>query len=462
MGMLKNLSKVFASIFPFIDFVYIAQLDEYLVDRYFLHANRFFFRRGIQRREKLIFTSRAKFHLFLSAVFYVSLIIVLIVYSFQNPILGLGLIFFVTISIPYLVGIVNIFLAILYKGLRDRIYTKAVLLLSRLPKEKHIIAIAGSYGKTTTKYFLYELLKTSYKVQIIPENINTPIGVALYIINHLDESADILIVEVDAYSKHEMIHSAHILHPSISVITNIGDQHLERFGNEKNLADALLEIFRKAREGAHLITDKETAVKMQGMFDQKILIADTNSTLHYLNKRLAFPAQLPNSAFKSLSYALLVSELFKVPYKYVSHTVKNLLVPDRRRRYSEDVLGLEGLDDSYNISYSSALSGVQYALQQAKERKKKLLVVTAGIPELGKQFKDNNSKYGCFLDKNACFTIVLNSIFAKDIEKGFSNKDNYSIINNLSSAAMFIRRSFKREEWFVLFQPELNDLYYLD
>ena len=48
-----------------------------------------------------------------------------------------------------------------------------------------IIAVTGSYGKTTTKEYLYQILSSKYTVAKTNENQNTDIGVSISILNNL-------------------------------------------------------------------------------------------------------------------------------------------------------------------------------------------------------------------------------------------------------------------------------------
>ena len=72
-----------------------------------------------------------------------------------------------------------------------------------MKKHKNLIkiGITGSYGKTTTKEYLAEILLVKYRVLKSPENINTLLGLAKFISKNLDESFQVLIIEMAAYKK---------------------------------------------------------------------------------------------------------------------------------------------------------------------------------------------------------------------------------------------------------------------
>ena len=100
---------------------------------------------------------------------------------------------------------------------------------------------------------MYEMLKYNYKVQMVPGNINSTMGISRWITDYFLEGNDILIVEMDAFGKGRIAKSCQILPPDIAIVTNVGDQHIERFGTADNLRDALGEVFGNAKPDAHLI-----------------------------------------------------------------------------------------------------------------------------------------------------------------------------------------------------------------
>lgn len=91
-----------------------------------------------------------------------------------------------------------------------------------------VIVIGGSYGKTSVKNYLYELLSKKNMVLITPKSYNTLMGLAKSI-NDLNNLYDYFIVEVGASKKGDINKIMEIVKPDISILNNIGNQHLETF-----------------------------------------------------------------------------------------------------------------------------------------------------------------------------------------------------------------------------------------
>jgi len=394
--MLKNLSKVLNKIYPISDFLYILQLEEYETKRYFYRLQRFFWRRNLQQRGKLVYTKRIKITLY----FALPLIII-------TPPLT-----------PVWIGLVNFILNPYFSAIRLNIQRKAAVYFSKINRKTKVITIAGSYGKTTTKNYIYELIRYNYKTQMIPGNINTPTGIANWILEKFDPSSDVLIVEVDTYFIGEIRKSLKITPSDIAILTNVGDQHLERLGNKFKLKKALYEVFEYSKPNAIKIKNKKT----------------------------------------NLEYALVVANLLKIPKDIIKSSLKYLKPPDRRRNIIE-INGFNVIDDSYNISETTSKYSIEYASNMAKKSKKELIVITAGIPELGEENKDGNFNLGNLLNKYASKIILLKSILHLEVEAGIKNKNLIIKVNSMKDGLEEIKK-FNPKKYLVLMQPELNDLYY--
>lgn len=439
------LLRIFNIIFPFSDFLFILQKEEYSTKRLIRWIPKFFFRRNIQNREKLVLTKRVKITLSITLFIWLSATIFLSIYK------SIYIIPIQCLLIPIYVLLGNLILTPWFETIKRRIEKKARERIAGMPNLK-IITVAGSYGKTTTKNFIYQLIKESFKTQMIPGNINTPIGIAVWINENINTSTEILITEVDAYKIGEIKRSCLIIPSDIAIITNIGDQHLERLGNVKNLAKALSETFQYSKPNAKLISTKEVFDKIsiyQG--DRKNIEIRTNNRIKLSQSYLSESNKI------NLNFALVVANELAIPIRFINSAIKTLELPENRQRLST-LLGFEVLDDSYNISFSTAIAGINEAKKLALSKSKKLLVITAGIPELSKKNRGKNEELGKYLAANADTIIILKSMFWKEVARGANS--NCSIFPSLKDFLLNNINEYDPKEWFILLQPELHDLYY--
>lgn len=153
-----------------------------------------------------------------------------------------------------------------------------------------LVGITGSLGKTSTKEILYELIKNSRVTEKTPENFNTSFGVASAILNSINKSTEVFIAEIGAYKKNEIAEVVKKFPPDISIITDLGTQHIGLFGGEKELVKAKSEIFTEGKADGTVITngDNEKCRKLEKVATGKFVLVTTtkkNLKLIQANKK---------------------------------------------------------------------------------------------------------------------------------------------------------------------------------
>lgn len=446
-------------VFPFKDFIYILQLEEYSSKRYLRQLRYRFFRRGFEVRENVKWTSRAKFTFMLSFAVYLIFIFIFI-YCLQvgQYLLGIIVIFLSTLSIPIHILIANQF-SFVRKVFESKVKENAKKRFQSNKKVK-VIAITGSYGKTTTKNFIYEIIKYNYKTQMIPGNINTAIGISHWILENFKLDTEILVVEMGAYFKGEIEDSCKVTPPDIAIITAFGDQHRERFGSFDNLVNAKLEIFNNSREISQLIIPSKIQSDIKRFYKNNITIVDQDSPLQYMSKDVNLAKDTPNIVKDALALAIEVAKILEIPHEFVQDSVDKIELPERRQNVT-NLYGFETIDDSYNISLKTAEHSLKLANKLAHQNKKRLITITAGIPELGDISIDRNKKLGEMLESNSDRIILLNSLLMKEVVTGLDGMAKVEVCQTMNEAWEVIKQNYKPFEYVVLMLPELSDQYYL-
>lgn len=118
--------------------------------------------------------------------------------------------------------------------------------LLRSFKVGQVVAITGSYGKTSVKELLYTVLspdsgsdkKTKKTVMKTKANMNTDIGVALCLLQDLTTSTETVIAEIGAYRAGEAGAVAAFVQPSVVIVTAFGNQHIDLYGSKETLVAA--------------------------------------------------------------------------------------------------------------------------------------------------------------------------------------------------------------------------------
>lgn len=438
--------KSLNTILPFRDFVYIAQLEEYRPERYYKWMRKFFFRRNIEVREHIVWTPRAM--LVCAASIAVWMLATLCVLLFVAGPVKLVAVLALLIGIPIIVGLVNIVSVPFFTVLHTRIHNRAAAKV-RTYTRLQVILIAGSFGKTTTKHVLYELIRLHKRTQMTPGTINTTTGIAQWILKNLHTNTEVLIIEADAYAIGDIAQVMRIAPPTISIITALGDQHMERLKTHDVLVRATSEAFTDSSETTVCIAPEA-------------ILSELSNAIGARPSSVAEHVVLPNNLTQppavqlAMQLAVTAAQALQVPDTFFEKTLTQWQPPERRG-VPVTLFGYECLDYSFNVTLTTATAALQHARTEAQKAHKKLLVVTGGITEAQDATKDN-TQLGTLCAQYAQHTVVINTMFAKAVIAGLHNAPHSTkedVIPKLPKSLC----EFNSDEWLVLLLPELGDVY---
>lgn len=179
--------------------------------------------------KKLVYTSRVKY-------FFIGMVIVSVGSNYFFHFRAI----FVLLIVAFIINIILMKIISIY-------YTKkAKNKLNRL-KNLTIIGITASYGKTSIKNFLYEVLEHKYKVHKTPRSVNTLMGVVKDINENLTDDTEIYIVEMGARTRDDIKVLTQFVNQHYSILGEIGMQHIEYFKTLDNIKYAKSQVLHSKR-----------------------------------------------------------------------------------------------------------------------------------------------------------------------------------------------------------------------
>lgn len=128
--------------------------------------------------------------------------------------------------------------------------------LARMP-DLTVVAITGSYGKTSTKFMIRDLLGERYSVCSTPGSYNTPMGICKVINNDLEAHHQILVLEMGARYEGNINELCDIAEPDIAVVTNVGIAHLETFGSQDAIARTKSTLVKRTKPGGKAVLNAD-------------------------------------------------------------------------------------------------------------------------------------------------------------------------------------------------------------
>jgi len=300
---------------------------------------------------------------------------------------------------------------------KRRIMAKA---RDKMADMKHIktIGITGSYGKTSTKEFLYGILATKYKVVKTSGNNNTNMGVAGTILREVSDDYDYFICEMGAYRVGEIKETASIAKPFAGIITGINEQHLDLFGSLENTKRGKFELIRALpQDGFAVISQRADEMKPKLGYNVRDvvrfssdIVSDVNTQPDYVEftyKDTVFRLNMLGKHYiENLLSAIIVAEKLGMSLEEIRQAVGSLEIEDghlMNKAYGPK--GAVFIDDSYSANPTGVIAALEY-MEDAYPDKKKMMVFP-GIIELGKSSGEIHKKIWEKTDDVCLFAFLL-------------------------------------------------------
>lgn len=123
--------------------------------------------------------------------------------------------------------------------IRKRFVSKAKLKLDHF--SGIVIGITGSYGKTSIKNLVYDVLSMKYLCLKTKASYNNQMGITKTILEEMDHQ-EVFICEMGADHVHEIEDLCKFVQPTIGVVSAIGPQHLSTFHSIENILHEKMQL----------------------------------------------------------------------------------------------------------------------------------------------------------------------------------------------------------------------------
>ncbi|MDX2160799.1 MAG: UDP-N-acetylmuramoyl-tripeptide--D-alanyl-D-alanine ligase [bacterium] len=402
---------------------------------------------------------------------------------------GIG--FAAWLAAPLWLVLANTLMIPVEAGLRARFIQRARRVLDEV--NPVVIGITGSYGKTSTKTYLAHILNGRYKAYPTPKSYNTLMGVCIAINNDIaqDHSIDYFICEMGAYVPGEIERISALTHPQISIVVEVGPQHLERFGTLENIAIAKYEIIKALPPDGVGVFNWDNpyvrAMAERGHPQTRLTVSKTVDPAAVTNAEPRFVASEIDETLEALSFRVTdtltgESERFTTPLLGL-HNVTNILlaaavaVHERMtlRDVARRVRDLKPAESRLvrqttaqgitiiNDAYSANPVGIVHALRVlGMHTSGRRLLITPGMVELGALMESENRKLGETAAQHATDVILVGTKQTEPIRQGLLGvgfpAERVLVMNTLAESVEWYMRNLKAGDT-VLFLNDLPDTY---
>jgi UDP-N-acetylmuramoyl-tripeptide--D-alanyl-D-alanine ligase len=281
-----------------------------------------------------------------------------------------------------------------------------------------VVAVTGSYGKTSVKHILGHVLETAGPTLITPGSVNTAMGIARIIRERLQPHHRYFVVEMGAYGIGSIARLCALTPPRLGIITAIGKAHYERFKSLDAVARAKFELAEAVRDnGGTLIVASDVmqfARPREFVESHRNMVvtvgADDNAGLVIRSLRQEPEGIVAQISWRGTGYelraplfglhqgpnvalAFATACTLGLPPEDVVASLKSTPQIAHRLEVKRQGDGPTVIDDAYNsnpVGFESALALLDSLRQPGGRR----ILVTPGMAELGSEHEAEHARIG--------------------------------------------------------------------
>ena len=351
---------------------------------------------------------------------------------------------------------------------------------ARLERNPNLIriGITGSYGKTSTKFLLRDILSVKYSVLATPSSFNTTMGVTRVIREQLMPSHQVFIAEMGARHVGDIRELVDLVHPTIGLLTSVGPQHLDTFGSIERIKNTKYELIDGLPKDGTAIFARDHAIceelYARCPLDAKYMPGDlmqasdvkagpwgTRFTL--TDSQTGESAQcetrlLGEHSIANLLLCCTAARVLGMSLAEIAMGVARCQPVEHRLQLLDGGAGMTIIDDAFNANPV----GAQAALRVLENFPGRRIIITPGMVELGGEEAAFNRKFGEQMARSVDIAILVGKRHTQPIVDGLTEagfpQENIHVVSSLDESTKVLHAMMKAGD-VVLYENDLPDNY---
>jgi len=332
-----------------------------------------------------------------------------------------------------------------------------------------VVAITGSYGKTSTKNHLAQLMGDD-GVVVTPRSFNNRAGLSRAINENLADGTRVFVAEMGTYAPGEIRALCSWCVPDIAVVTAIGPVHLERMKRIEVIEAAKYEVTERASVVVANIDDLVLArwpeklaasgkrVRSAGSVNEsasvRVIVDGANWNVNVDGVTLAAGPAIMGVQPTNLACAIATALELGVEPNEILERLRRVGAVENRSYVVTAASGVEVIDDTFNANPASAASAVKVLSSLSLTGRR--VVVTPGLVELGREQYGENIALARKVAFIGAELVIVNRTNAVPLTMGFEGPVRR--FNNRDEAVTWVRAALGPGDG-VLYLNDLPDHY---
>ena len=364
----------------------------------------------------------------------------------------------------------------------------------------YVIGITGSYGKTSTKAILGEILSCAGPTFCPPRSVNTYMGVTREIRESLEPVHKFAVIEMAAYQRGSIAKLCKLAPPKAGIITAVGEMHLERFGSREQVYLAKSELAQGVAQDGILVVNgddeycrriaAENLKKLNLMYGLSESSGQFDTFLHAVeisndgsskfkirwNKKdyQGRTHLLGRHMLSNIAAAFTLACALGYEPEFVLAAIRNIKAQSNRLEpVTVPIANFSSFTNSHrpgtvvrlNDAFNSNPLGFTAALEvlhkiPAAGRK---VLVTPGMVELGAEQFVENKRAATTAVPICDLVLVVGSAnqqaLVDGLREGKVHEDKYKVLNTMKDALVYLGDQYLKDGDVVLIENDLTDVY---
>lgn len=294
-----------------------------------------------------------------------------------------------------------------------------------------VVAITGTNGKTSCKEMTAAVMSTTYKTLATTGNLNNEIGVPLTLLR-IEDDTEMVILEMGADKKGDIAALCQIAKPDSGLITNIGNAHLQSFGDIETIAATKSELFEALKDdGVRFVNVDDPRLAPHASMTKGLVTfsmerdADYRGAVESVNASAcvklrvtsihheSFTAQLSIPGIHQAKNALMAGTLgfsMGVSEERIATALETFSTTNNRmsvRRVNDIIV----IDDSYNANPESMKAALETLMAMTLPGRR--IAVLSDMLELGDDSEKLHTAVGEYIRRKSPHAVFLTGVESK-------------------------------------------------
>lgn len=342
------------------------------------------------------------------------------------------------------------------------------------------IGITGSYGKTTSKNIIYEVLSSSFYTLMTPASFNTPMGISKAVKELLKPIHQVFICEMGADKVNDIQVLMDLVQPQLGIVTEVGPQHMDTFKSQSNILTEKMKIIENLPlSGCGFVNYDNELIRTYHLRSkvplikvgidhpdcdyraENIEVSSRGCQFEVVTKegnRVVFETKiLGRHNVLNILFAIAVARHLNVDWETIVKAIRGLK-PIQHRLEPKVLFGLHVIDNAYNSNPKSAQNSLEILKMMPGVR----FLITPGMVELGEQTDLYNEEFGAKMINHVDEVVLIGKHRSLPIQKGLMKSGfdmmHVHVVNSTQEAFELVKRKATANDS-ILIENDLPDAF---